>query len=108
MPADAEVHDDAAGGRFVLAADDSPAELVYRREPGRLVLVHTGVPDSLGGRGIGGRLVRAALDQAKSERLTIVPWCPFARQWLGSHPDAVDGIDIDWASTPRRGEGTDG
>ena len=108
MPADTEVRDDAAGGRFVLAEDGSAAELVYRREPGRLILVHTGVPESLGGRGISGRLVRAALDLAKSERLTIVPWCPFARQWLRSHPDAVDGIDIDWASTPRRGVGTNG
>ena len=53
--------------------------------PGRLILVHTEVPEHLAGRGIGGSLVRAALDRAASDHLTIVPRCPFARRWLKNH-----------------------
>ncbi len=44
--------------------------------------------------------MRAAIEPAKTEGLTIVPWCPFARTWLTKHPDAVGGIDIDAAMPP--------
>ena len=59
------------------------------------MLVHTEVPDALAGRGLGGRLVTAALDRAEREGLTVVPWCPFARDWLQRHPDAASRVDID-------------
>ena len=58
------VVDDTDAHRFRYAEDGVEAELVYRATPGRLTLVHTGVPEALGGRGIGGRLVRAALERA--------------------------------------------
>lgn len=100
-----DVRDDRDGSRFVLEEAGSTAELIYRAEPGRLILIHTEVPDALGGRGIGGRLVRAAVGRAKAEELTIVPWCPFARKWLTDHPESVDGVDIDWTTTPSTGRG---
>ncbi|MBF6555593.1 MAG: N-acetyltransferase [Acidimicrobiales bacterium] len=49
-----------------------------------MVLIHTEVPEELAGHGVGGRLVRASLDRAAREGLTIVPLCPFARRWLGA------------------------
>ena len=94
------VRDDAVHHRFVVEQDGALAELVYRTEPGRLVLVHTEVPESLGGRGIGATLVRAAVARASSEGLTVVPWCPFARRWLQDHPDDAATVTIDWL-TPR-------
>jgi uncharacterized protein len=60
------------------------------------VLVHTGVPDALGGHGVGGELVRAALQRAEREGLTVVPLCPYAREWLENHPDEAAGVEIDW------------
>lgn len=87
--------------RFVYQADGVEAQLVYRRRGRRLILVHTEVPDALAGRGIGGQLVRAALDQARARDWTIAPWCPFARSWLEAHPDEVTGVDIDWSVPPR-------
>ncbi len=95
-----EVRDDPGHHRFVFEDDGALAELVYSREPGRLILVHTGVPDALGGRGIGGRLVRAALARAADEGLTVVPWCPFARKWLRDHPDVAGTVTIDWTRPP--------
>ncbi len=74
------------------------AELVYRRRGDRLVLVHTGVPDELGGRGLGGVLVRAAVDRAEAEGLTVVPECPYARAWLEKHPDEAARVAIEWPS----------
>ena len=50
------------------------------------------------GRGIGGRLVTAAVDRAAHEGLTLVPLCPFARGWLERHPEAASRAVIDWDS----------
>lgn len=70
--------------------------MVYRLNGKRLVLIHTGVPEALAGRGVGGVLVSAAVDRAAREGLTIVPLCPFARSWLERHPDAAARAVIDW------------
>ncbi|MGH9274992.1 MAG: GNAT family N-acetyltransferase [Acidimicrobiales bacterium] len=91
-----QVTDNAEEQRFELTMDGHVAELVYRLEGDRLVLVHTGVPDELEGHGIGGRLVRAALARAELADLTIVPQCPFARAWLERHPDDAARVKIDW------------
>ncbi|HXW44274.1 MAG TPA: GNAT family N-acetyltransferase [Streptosporangiaceae bacterium] len=101
MTAPGQVTDNTAQSRFELSADGAVAELRYRRRANRLVLVHTEVPDELGGRGIGGMLVKAALARAAAEGLTVVPLCPFARSWLDRHPDAAAGVTIDWAAAGR-------
>jgi predicted GNAT family acetyltransferase len=97
MP-DPTVTDDPAASRFELEVDGHLAELVYRRDGSTLVLVHTGVPEELGGRGLGGVLVRAAVDRAAAESLTLRPECPFARSWLEKHPDEAARVTIDWPS----------
>jgi predicted GNAT family acetyltransferase len=94
----AEVIDNADASRFELREDGRLAELVYRVRGGRLVLIHTEVPLELEGRGIGGRLVTAAVDRAAREGLTLVPLCPFARGWLERHPEAASRAVIDWDS----------
>jgi predicted GNAT family acetyltransferase len=90
--ADTPIVDNPGAGRFEHHEDGHLAVLNYRLDGKRLVLVHTGVPDELGGRGLGGRLVRAALDKARADELVIDPQCPFARDWLRKHPDAVQGL----------------
>jgi hypothetical protein len=90
------VIDVAEQQRFVAELDGHTAELEYRAEPPRLILVHTRVGPELNGRGVGAALVRASIDRAVREGLTVVPWCPFARHWLRAHPDAAAGVTIDW------------
>jgi uncharacterized protein len=103
-----DVRDDTDAGRLVIEEDGVEAELFYRERAGRLIVIHTEVPDALGGRGIGGRLVRAALARARTEALTLVPWCPFARRWLTDHPDEAEGVSIDWDTLPPSEVGSDG
>ena len=90
------VRDDRDRHRFVVEADGGVAHLDYEIASDRLTLIHTEVPDELGGRGIGGQLVRAAVARAAAEGLTIVPKCPFARRWLRRHPDVAATVSIDW------------
>jgi predicted GNAT family acetyltransferase len=92
----ANVIDNTGASRFELREDGRLAELIYRVRGDRLVLVHTEVPVELEGRGIGGRLVTAAVDRAVREGLTLVPLCPFARGWLERHPEAASKAVIDW------------
>ena len=95
-----QVVDVPAEDRFVVRIDGMEAELIYRVRGDRLFLIHTEVPEALGGRGIGGQLVRAAIRRAQSDHLTIVPWCPYARRWLKEHPDEAGGVRVDFTRTP--------
>ena len=63
------VVDNEAESRFEVSIDGHVAELVYRRHGDRLVLAHTGVPDELEGRGVGGMLVNAAIECVDSQVL---------------------------------------
>ncbi len=76
--------------------DGTTATLEYKLHGDRLHLLHTEVPEAFRGQGVGGRLVEAALAKAREEHLTIVPWCPYARQWLKEHPDQVGGVTLDF------------
>ena len=93
-----QVVDETDEDRFVLTEDGVDARLVYRRIGNRLELLHTAVPEELSGRGIGGRLVEAALASAAAVGETLVPYCPFARSWLERHPDAASTVTIRWPS----------
>lgn len=94
------VIDNHGESRFELTIGDEVAELVYRRRADRLVLIHAGVPEALGGRGVGGQLMEAAIERSVREGLTVVPLCPFARDWLERHPDAAATVDVDWGEPP--------
>jgi uncharacterized protein len=82
--------------RFVVTRDGLLAELTYQRSADRLVLVHDGMPEPLGGHGIGSALVEAALDWAREFSLMLVPRCPFARRWLREHAERTEGVTSDW------------
>jgi predicted GNAT family acetyltransferase len=90
-----QVTHDPDHDRFEYRAGSSVAELVYRLRGQRMVLLHTGVPHALEKHGIGGELVRAAVGYAASQGLSVVPACPFARDWLERNPDVAAQVPID-------------
>jgi predicted GNAT family acetyltransferase len=94
---DCEIVDDERRSRFEATVDGHVAELVYRRRADRIVLIHTGVPEELEGRGIGSALVRTAIDDARARGLTVIVKCPFATAWLRRHPEVVQGLDVRFA-----------
>ncbi|HEY2405382.1 MAG TPA: GNAT family N-acetyltransferase [Polyangiaceae bacterium] len=59
----------------------------YRLADGRIVFTHAEVPQAFEGRGIGGALVRTALEYAKAQRLPVVPRCPFVASYIQKHPE---------------------
>jgi predicted GNAT family acetyltransferase len=95
-----DVVDNPGQRRFEVHVDGHTGELTYELDGSRLTLAHTGVPEEIEGRGLAGLLVRDAVALERAVEVTIVPWCPYARQWLRRHPDAVAGVDIDWKTPP--------
>lgn len=59
----------------------------YRRRNGRIVFTHTEVDESCSGRGLGTKLVAAALDDARHQGLEVVPLCPFVARFIERHPE---------------------
>ncbi|MGJ3507287.1 GNAT family N-acetyltransferase [Enemella sp. A6] len=45
------------------------------------------------GEGIGGRIVRAAVDAARADGKRVNPECPFVRAWIEKHPEYADLVD---------------
>lgn len=77
--------------RYEIEVDGEVAGfLLYRVEPGVLELVHTDVDPKWEGKGVGGALVKGALDDIRTRDLKIRPYCPFVRAYLRRHPEYED------------------
>ncbi|GGS73438.1 N-acetyltransferase [Planobispora rosea] len=62
----------------------------YLRKDGVIIYTHTEVDRAFEGRGIGGELVREALDAARAEGAKVVPRCSFVRHWIDLNPGYAD------------------
>jgi uncharacterized protein len=85
-----DIVDNKADHRFELVVDGHLAAAYYKVEGSVITFVHTEVPPELGGKGVGSRLVQAALDRVRSEGMTVIAECPFVKAWIGKHPEYKD------------------
>lgn len=83
--------DGPSKGRYLLVVDGVEAEMTYSRAGDRIIIIdHTEVPPAMRGRKVGERLVSRAVADARQDRITIVPLCPFAKAQFGRHPEWKD------------------
>jgi predicted GNAT family acetyltransferase len=82
-----------ARSRFEIRIGDQVAILRYRESPGRIDLIHTEVPEELGGRGIAGKLASFALDYAREHGLRVKPTCPYVAAYIQRHPEYADLVE---------------
>ena len=80
------ITDNKQQSRYEMAVEGGTAVLQYMERDGALYLTHTEVPPELEGGGIGSRLVKHALEQAKSRGIKVAPRCPFVRAYIDRHP----------------------
>jgi uncharacterized protein len=83
------IHNPKAG-RFELEKDGHLAVLEYQLSDRKIVFTHTGVPEALGGQGIGSLLARAGLDYARSQSFAVEPLCSFIAGHIQKHPEYKD------------------
>jgi hypothetical protein len=62
----------------------------YRRRPGLIAFIHTLIDPRFEGQGLGSQLVRTALSEARSDRLSVLPFCPFVRSYIAGHTEYLD------------------
>ena len=56
----------------------------------RFIIDHTEVNPEFSGRGVGHKMVEAALNYARANNLKILPLCPFAKAQFDRHPEWHD------------------
>ena len=61
-----------------------------RLNSNRIAFVHTEVDPACEGRGFGGKLVAAALEDVRRKGLEVVPLCPFIAHYMATHPEVHD------------------
>lgn len=76
-----------------LAGSDETAFLEVRPGPNTWLFVHTEVPPSFRGRGVGSMLVKAALDHVRELGAKVRPLCPFVLDYLRESPEDSDVIE---------------
>lgn len=83
----------AAKHRYEFDLGDAEAFVEYVETPRALLLVHTEVPPRYEGRGIGGKLVRAVLEELRERGVRIVPQCSFIAIYIRRHPEFAAMVD---------------
>lgn len=57
------------------------------------IIAHTEVLEGHEGRGLGGELVRRAVEEISGQGKTVIPTCPFAAAHIGKHPELAEALD---------------
>jgi uncharacterized protein len=88
------VSDNPAQHRYELDVDGHIAASYYKLANGTITFEHTEVPPELGGKGVGSRLVKGALDEVRARGLKVIPQCEFVKGWIDKHPDYADLLKV--------------
>jgi uncharacterized protein len=77
--------------RFEVRVDGELAGFAeYRRHSDVIAFTHTLIDARFEGRGLGSRLVREALSEARASGLSVLPFCPFVRGYIAGHHECID------------------
>jgi predicted GNAT family acetyltransferase len=85
-----DVVNNRAHHRYELTVEGHIAASYYKVADGVITFMHTEVPPELGGKGIGSKLIKGALDQARADGLKVVALCPFVKAYIDKHSDYAD------------------
>lgn len=89
-PDEIRIEHQPANQRLATRVEDHEAWLEYRLQDNVMVVTHTQVPLEIGGRGIAGRLVGEAFEQARRFGWMVSPQCSYAAAWAERHAEVHD------------------
>ena len=72
------------------------SEYRLNQDTNTIHFLKTRVPPELEGQGIAGKLVTAALNDARARHLTVVPICRFVASYIRRHPEYRDLVYPDF------------
>ena len=82
-----QLKNDTDRQQYYFDLDEGRPHIDYKRKDDRIYLVHTEVPTTLEGKGIGSALVRLTLEDIELKKLQLVPLCPFVAAYIERHPE---------------------
>ena len=85
-----DIVNNKAQHRYELTIEGHLAATYYEIADGVITFVHTEVPPELGGKGIGSKLIKGALDQVRSDGFKVIARCPFVKAFIGKNPAYQD------------------
>jgi uncharacterized protein len=85
-----DIVNNIAKHRYELAVDGHIAAAYYESAGPVITFDHTEVPPELGGKGLGSKLIKGALDQVRSEGSRVIAKCPFVKAYIEKHPEYAD------------------
>jgi predicted GNAT family acetyltransferase len=88
-----ELVDNAAMHRFEMPVEDDLAVAYYQEQDGRVVLLHTEVPQRLSGQGVGSRLAHAVFETLKARGRRVIAKCPFMSGYAARHAEYLAMLD---------------
>ncbi|MGC5038592.1 GNAT family N-acetyltransferase [Streptomyces sp. DT190] len=87
------VTDDSDLSRYEIFEGEELAGLVeYHRFKDEIAFLHTEIEERFAGRGLGGTLARAVLDDARRQNLRVMPYCPFIRKFIKRHAEEYTAL----------------
>ena len=87
---DDSVTENPATHRFEMAIGDSVAAAYCRLKDGKVVVIHTEVPQQLSGHGIGSKLAEGVFRLIRETGRRAVVRCSFMTGWVSRHPEVND------------------
>ncbi len=88
MESEPTVADNPAASRFEISVDGKVAGFAeYQRSDGEIEFTHTVIDDAYEGQGLGGILVRTALDNVRGDGVQVVATCPFVKKYIQRHDE---------------------
>jgi hypothetical protein len=106
--ADIRVLDVPDASRFEIRVGGEVAGFTeYHRRPGLIAFVHTLIDPRFEGHGLASKLVDTALTEARTDGLSVLPFCPFVRAYIAGHTEYLDLVPedmrakFDLPATPR-------
>jgi predicted GNAT family acetyltransferase len=79
--------------RFEAAVGDDVAVAEYDLHPDKIIFTHTEVPAAMTGKGVAGKLVQHALDDARKRKLRVVPLCAYVASYIKRHPEYEELVE---------------
>jgi predicted GNAT family acetyltransferase len=85
-----EIVNNKAHHRYELTVDGHLAATHYAISGNVITFTHTEVPPELGGKGVGSKLIKGALDQVRAEGLKLIAQCQFVKAYIEKHAEYAD------------------
>lgn len=85
-----EIIHDIENQKFYVIVENMESHLEYVKVNNVLNLNHTYVPNALRGKGIAGKIVKAALTYAEENNLKIIPSCSYVAAYIRRYKEYED------------------